>query len=169
MNSTIKPNRTLEMAEMMTPNMANFMGNVHGGQLMYLLDKVAYACAVRYAGSEMVTLSVDHILFKQPIYVNELVLFKASINFVGKTSLEVGIRVEAENLTTQTCRHTNTSFFTMVAMGKDGKPQIIKPFTPKTQTEKRRHKAALDRRANRLAMAKAREKRQNKADSSSSQ
>lgn len=148
------------MAEMMTPNMANFIGNVHGGQLMYLLDKVAYACAVRYSSSEMVTLSVDHLFFKEPIYVNELVTFKACVNYVGKTSMEVGIRVEAENLTTKKCRHTNTCYFTMVAIDKTGKPTLIEPFEPVNEQEKRRFQEALERRDQRILFYK---KRQNQA------
>ena len=95
---TIDDNRSIVMAEMMTPDMANFSAHVHGGHLMLLLDKVAYTCAARYCGCYVVTLSVDQIIFKQPIFVGELVLFYASVNFVGTTSMEIGIKVIAENL-----------------------------------------------------------------------
>lgn len=159
MNSNTKSDRSIIMAEMMTPNMANYMGNVHGGQLMYLLDKVAYACAVRYASTEAVTLSVDHLFFKEPIYVNEFVTFKACINYVGKTSMEVGIRVESEHLTTKRCRHTNTCYFTMVAINKEGKPTLVPPFEPTTELEKRRYQEAIERRDYRIAFYKSRQQR----------
>lgn len=146
------------MAEMMTPDMANFMGNVHGGHLMYLLDKAAYACAVRYASCEVVTVSVDHLFFKEPIYVNEFVTLKAEINYVGKTSMEVGIRVEAENLTTKTCRHTNSCYFTMVAIDKNGKPCSVEPLTLTTEDEKRRYEEALVRRNHRIEFYQKRHK-----------
>ncbi len=154
MHFNTKQQKSIIMAEMMTPNMANFSGNIHGGQLMYLLDKVAYACAVRYASIDMVTLSVDHIFFKEPIYVNDLVTFKASVNHVGNTSLEVGIRVEAENLETKQCRHTNTCYFTMVAVDKSGKPIQIPAFAPETEIEKRRHQEAQKRREYRITAYK---------------
>ena len=94
--------------------MANFIGNVHGGDLLKMLDQVAYACASRYSGSYVVTLSVDQVMFREPIYVGELVTFAASINYVGRTSMEIGIRVEAENVQARTIRHTNSCYFTMV-------------------------------------------------------
>ena len=86
----------LTMSVLMTPDMANFSGNVHGGAILKLLDQVAYACASRYSGSYVVTLSVDKVNFKEPIYVGELVTFLASVNHVGRTSMEVGVRVDAE-------------------------------------------------------------------------
>ncbi len=88
----------LTMTVLMTPDMANFSGNVHGGTILKLLDQVAYACASRYSGSYVVTLSVDRVNFKEPIYVGELVTFLASVNHVGRTSMEIGIRVEAQNI-----------------------------------------------------------------------
>ena len=130
------------MSEVMTPDKANFSGHIHGGHLMQLLDKVAYACAARYSGHYAVTLSADHILFKQPIFVGELVLFYASINYVGNTSMEVGIKVVAEELTSGKRRHTNTCYLTMVAVDNDGKPVKVKPFEPKTKQEKYRFEEA---------------------------
>jgi acyl-CoA hydrolase len=100
--------RSIVLAEVMTPDMANFAGHVHGGHLMLLLDKAAYACAARYSGHYVVTLSVDGIFFKEPIFVGELVMFYASVNYVGNSSLEVGIKVVAEDLQKGTQRHTNT-------------------------------------------------------------
>ena len=110
------PQAELSMSVLMTPNMANFAGNVHGGTILRLLDQAAFACASQYSGSYVVTLSVDQVLFKEPIHVGELVTFLASVNFVGKTSMEIGIRVEAQNIQQRTIRHTNTCYFTMVAV-----------------------------------------------------
>ena len=147
-----KDSRSLLMSEVMTPDMANFHGNVHGGHILKLLDRVAYACASRYSGKHIVTLSVDQVTFKEPIHVGELVIFYASVNFVGNTSLEVGIRVIAEDLLTQKRRHTNTCYFTMVALDKQGKPIKIPTLTINTEEQKRRQEEALRRKEVRLKM-----------------
>ena len=147
-----KDSRSLVMSEVMTPDMANFHGNVHGGHILKLLDRDAYACASRYSGKHIVTLSVDQVTFKEPIHVGELVVFYASVNFVGNTSLEVGIRVVAEDLLTQKRRHTNTCYFTMVALDKQGKPTRIPALTIHTEEQKRRHEEALRRKETRLKM-----------------
>ena len=102
------------MSELMMPDTANFSGNVHGGELLRLLDQVAYSCASRYSGNYCVTLSVDKVLFKEPIHVGDLVTFYASVNYTGRTSMEIGIRVEAQNIRTGEVRHTNSCYFTMV-------------------------------------------------------
>ena len=99
------PNHQLAMTLLMTPDMANFMGNVHGGTILKLLDQVAYACASRYAGRYVVTLSVDQVTFREPIHVGELVTFLAPVNYTGNSSLEVGIKVIAENIRTRVSRH----------------------------------------------------------------
>src|SRR5450830_1451477 len=106
----------LTMTVLMTPDMANFSGNVHGGTILKYLDSVAYACASRYSGSYVVTLSVDQVMFLQPIHVGELVTFLASINYTGTTSMEVGIRVVTENIQQRLVRHANSCYFTMVAV-----------------------------------------------------
>ncbi|MFT4150254.1 MAG: acyl-CoA thioesterase [Paracoccaceae bacterium] len=134
--------RTLEMTVLMTPDMANFSGKVHGGALLNLLDRVAFSCASRFSKQYAVTLSVDQVMFKEPIHVGELVTFRASINHAGRTSMEVGIRVEAENIRTGQRRHTNSCYFTMVAVDDHGRPVPIPAFEPVTELEKRRHKAA---------------------------
>lgn len=139
-------NRTVIMSEVMTPEKANFAGNIHGGHLLSLLDRVAYACAARYAGSYVVTLSVDKVIFKQPIHVAELVTCYASVNYTGNTSMEIGIKVVAENLITQERRHTNSCFFTMVAMGEDHKAKKVPQLEPRTPTEKRRFEEGKHRR-----------------------
>ncbi len=112
--------------------MANFSGNVHGGTILKLLDQVAYACASRYAGTYVVTLSVDQVTFRQPIHVGELVTFLASVNFTGKSSMEIGIKVVTENIRTQVVRHTQSCFFTMVAVDDEHKPTAVPPLSPST-------------------------------------
>lgn len=139
------------MTVLMTPDTANFAGNVHGGTILKLLDEVAYACASRYAGRYVVTLNVENVTFREPIYVGELVTFLSSINLTGRTSMEVGIKVIAENIRTQATRHVNSCFFTMVAVGDDRKPVAVNEFVPTTPAEIHRHKMALARRAQRAA------------------
>lgn len=143
--------KTIEMSEIMTPDMTNFTGNVHGGYLLSLLDKVAYACAARYCGYPCVTLSVDRVFFKEPIYVGEIVTCYATVNFVGKTSMEIGIKVEAENITTHKRRHTNTCYFTMVAVDPTSlKPVAVPSLDLTTDLDKRRFNEAKLRRDTRL-------------------
>jgi len=136
------PSHELTMTVLMTPDMANFSGNVHGGTILKFLDQVAYACASRYAGRYVVTLSVDQVMFLQPIHVGELVTFLASVNATGKSSMEVGIKVVAENIQTQVLRHANSCFFTMVAVDDARKPVPVRPLEPVTADQKRRHAAA---------------------------
>lgn len=136
----------LSMTVLMTPDMANFSGNVHGGQLLNLLDQVAYSCASRYAGTYVVTLSVDRVHFRDAIHVGELVTFSASVNYTGRTSMEIGIRVDTENIQEGTRRHTNSSYFTMVAVDADGKPVSIAPLPLHTDLERQRFDAARRRR-----------------------
>jgi acyl-CoA hydrolase len=139
------PAHQLTMTVLMTPDTANFAGNVHGGTILKLLDQVAYACASRYAGRYVVTLSVDQVVFRQPIHVGELVTFFASINYTGTTSMEIGIKVVAENIQTQEMRHVNSCFFTMVAVDEERKPARVAPLRPFSPDEKRRHAAAIVR------------------------
>lgn len=140
----------LTMSVLMTPDMANFSGNVHGGTILKLLDQVAYACASRYSGSYVVTLSVDKVTFKEPIYVGELVTFLASVNHVGRTSMEIGIRVEAQNIRSRTVRHTNSCYFTMVAVDENGKPQKVPELKLDTEWKLCRFEAAELRKQRRL-------------------
>lgn len=146
------PAHQLTMTVLMTPDMANFSGKVHGGAVLRLLDQVAYACASRYAARYVVTLSVDQVMFRQPIMVGELVTFLASINYTGKSSMEVGIKVVAENIRTQEIRHANSCFFTMVATDDDGKPVAVPPLRPFTPKEKQRFEAAEARKTLRLEL-----------------
>jgi acyl-CoA hydrolase len=130
----------------MTPDMANFTGNVHGGTVLKLLDQAAYACASRYAGRYVVTLSVDQVMFREPIHVGELVTFLASVNYTGTTSMEIGIKVMAENIQTRTMRHANSCFFTMVAMDEARRPVPVTPLELLTPNQIRRDSAARIRR-----------------------
>ena len=136
------PNHKLEMTVLMTPDMANFSGKVHGGAILKLLDQVAYACASRYAGAYVVTLSVNQVTFLQPIHVGELVSFLASVNHTGNSSMEVGIKVIAEDIRAQAVRHANSCFLTMVAVGDDGRPVKVPPRVPTTHQERLRFEAA---------------------------
>ncbi|TPE49369.1 acyl-CoA thioesterase [Amaricoccus solimangrovi] len=145
--------RQLQMTELMTPDLANFSGKVHGGALLNLLDRVAFSLASRYSGRYAVTLSVDQVTFKEPINVGELVTFKASVNLAGRTSMEIGIRVEAENIRTGTVRHTNSCYFTMVAVDEAGRPAEVPPLAVETPTEARRRRAAEVRRTLRRQIA----------------
>ena len=146
------PSHQLSMTVLMTPDTANFSGNVHGGTILKLLDQVAYACASRYAGTYVVTLSVDQVMFRQPIHVGELVTFLASVNHTGSSSMEIGIKVIAENIRTQAKRHVNSCFFTMVAVDEDRKPTAVKALRPSTPDERRRHAGAELRKAMRREM-----------------
>ena len=131
------PAHQLTMTVLMTPETANFAGNVHGGHVLKLLDQVAYACASRYAGRYVVTLSVDQVTFREPIFVGELVTFLASVNHTGTSSMEVGIKVLAENIRTQATRHVNSCFFTMVAVDDNRQPVPVPPLRPFTPDETR--------------------------------
>ena len=139
--------KSLYMTVLMTPDMVNFTGKVHGGTLLKFLDQVAYSCASRYAGTYVVTLSVDRVLFRDAILVGELVSFSATVNYTGRTSLEVGIRVDTENIRDGTRRHTNSSYFTMVAVDDAGNPVAVPALVPITELEHIRHDAALARRS----------------------
>jgi acyl-CoA hydrolase len=145
--------RRLEMTVLMTPDMANFSGKVHGGALLNLLDRVAFSCASRYSQQYAVTLSVDQVMFKEPIHVGELVTFRASVNHTGRTSMEIGIRVEAENIRSGHRRHTNSCYFTMVAVDEAGKPVRVPELQPESTADIRRYKAAELRRTLRREFA----------------
>ena len=148
--SSVEAQSELTMSVLMTPDMANFSGNVHGGAILKLLDQVAYACASRFSGSYVVTLSVDKVTFKEPIYVGELVNFLASVNHVGRTSMEIGIRVEAQNIRNRTVRHTNSCYFTMVAVDEHGTPVEVPRLNLDTELKQCRFEAAEYRKNVRL-------------------
>jgi acyl-CoA hydrolase len=139
-----------EMTVLVTPELANFSGRMHGGQLLKILDKVAYTCGSRFCGEYVVTISVDKVTFKEPIFIGELLTFLASVNYTGKTSLEVGIKVIAEDIKNHTVRHSNTSYFTMIAMNDKGEKVTVPQLELNTEEQKRRHQLALERRKKRL-------------------
>lgn len=137
--------KVLHMTVLMTPDMANFSGNVHGGSILKMLDQVAYACAARYSKSYVVTVSLDQVTFNQPIKVGELVSFRANVNYVGNSSMEVGVKVISENLHTKEKRHTNSCYFTMVARSEDGKAVKVPPLKLESEFEKKLYEAAVMR------------------------
>jgi len=134
------------ITELMIPSYANFGGKIHGGILLSLIDKVAYACASKHAGEYCVTVSVDDVDFLQPVEVGELVSLHASVNYVGQTSLVVGIKVIAENVKLGSVKHTNTSYVTMVAKNEENKPTFVPPLILETKEEVRRFYEAMKRR-----------------------
>jgi acyl-CoA hydrolase len=142
------------IAEVMMPHMANGLGNVHGGVLLGMMDRVAAVSAIRHAKRICVTVSVDRVHFREPIHLGELVTMHASVNYAHRTSMEVGVRVEAENLLTGVTRHTNSSYFTYVAIDENGQPVPVPPVVAETEDERRRFRAAETRRAQRVAEAK---------------
>jgi len=135
----------VQTAQLMSPQDANAAGNVHGGVIMKLIDDAAGAVAYRHARSNVVTVSIDRLNFLNPIFVGDLVTFKASLNMAGKTSMDIGVRVEAENLITGQVRHTASAYLTYVALDADGKPKAVAPLIIETKEEERRFRQALAR------------------------
>src|SRR5690349_195083 len=113
------------LTELMVPSYSNFGGKIHGGVILSLMDKVAYVCAAKHANAYCVTASIDTVDFLAPVEVGELVSLMASVNYVGRSSLVVGIKVLSENIKTQLVKHTNTSYFTMVALDEQSKPALV--------------------------------------------
>jgi acyl-CoA hydrolase len=146
MEQELEQHRQLAMTVLMTPDTANFSGRVHGGHILKLLDQAAYACASRYSSSYVVTVSVDQVMFHQPVHVGELVTFLTSVNYTGSTSMEIGIRVMAQNIRARTDRHVMTCYFTMVAVDDEGRPRSVPPLIAETPVEQRRQAAAKLRR-----------------------
>lgn len=137
----------MTLTELMIPAYANFSGKIHGGVLLSLMDKVAYACASKHSGKYCVTVSVDGVDFLQPVEVGEVVSLMASVNCVGKTSMIVGIKVVAEHFQKGTAKHTNTSFFTMVGKDEDGRPAEVPGLLLETKDDARRFLEAIHRKA----------------------
>lgn len=135
----------VSITELMLPSHSNFGGKVHGGHILNLMDQIAFACASKHSQSYCVTASVNRVDFLNPIEVGELATLKASINYTGKTSMVVGVRVESENVTTGEVKHCNSSYFTMVAKGKDGKNQKVPGLVLKTKQDIRRFARSKER------------------------
>jgi acyl-CoA hydrolase len=146
-----------ETSELMMPQHANNLGHVFGGVILSMMDRTSAVAAIRHARSSCVTVSVDRVDFREPIHLGDLVVMKASVNFVGRTSMEVGVRVEAENLVTGVRRHTNSCYLTFVAIDAAGRPIPVPPLLPETLEERRRHAAAQQRRRRRLEERNAEE------------
>ena len=152
MDKVIEHDKILEMTVLMTPDLANFSGKVHGGAILKFLDQVAYACASRFSGHYVVTLSVDQVFFRHPVHVGELVTFLANINYTGKSSMEVGIKVVSEDTRTRKRTHVLSSFFTMVALDENSKTVSIPPLNLGTEKDKQRFEGALQRKKIRQQM-----------------
>ncbi len=150
MNPKTVKESTITIVQQMTHQDANLAGNVHGGTIMKLIDNTGGIVASRHAGCLVVTASIDRLDFHSPVYVGDLLRLKASVNYVGTTSMEVGVRVEAENFITGQVRHTASAYLTFVALNENGMPKKVPPLQPETEDEKRRYHEAEIRRNKRL-------------------
>lgn len=146
MNKELKPVSSIVLSQIMHPQDSNVAGNVHGGIIMYYVDNAAGAVAVRHCKSNVVTASIDQLSFHHPVYVGDLLTIKASINSVGRSSMEVGVRVESEDLKTAEMKHIASAYLTMVALDSDGKPFEVDGLLLETDDQKRRNQEAQDRR-----------------------
>ncbi len=135
----------IKISELMLPSHANFSGKIHGGHILNLMDQIAFACASKHSGNYCVTASVNKVDFLNPIEVGELVTMKASINYTGRTSMVVGLRVESENIQTGKVKHCNSSYFTMVAKNEDGKNVEVPGLILTTEQEVRRFTRSIIR------------------------
>jgi len=135
----------------MMPEDANPAGNVHGGIIMKHIDMTGGVAAMRHARCNVVTASIDSLIFHYPVFVGDLVTLRASLNLAARSSMEVGVRVETENLFTGEVRHTASAYLTFVALDRNGRPTPVPQLIPETDDEKRRHRQAMERRAVRLA------------------
>lgn len=133
------------ISELMLPSHTNFSGKIHGGYILMLMDQIAFACAAKYSGSYCVTASVDTVDFLNPIEVGELVTMRASVNYVGNSSMVVGIRVSSENIRTGLVKHCNSSYFTMVAKDDHGNNVTVPELTLTNHKDVRRFYNAVKR------------------------
>lgn len=154
MNAKRIQDSSVTIAQVMLPQDANPAGNIHGGVIMKLIDTTAAVVASRHARSNTVTASIDRLDFHHPVYIGDLLFFRAGINMAGRTSMEVGVRVEAENYVTGEVRHTASAYLTFVALDKDGRPTQVPPLVLETDDEKRRNREATLRKESRLAEKK---------------
>lgn len=145
----------------MLPSHTNFSGKIHGGFILSLLDQIAFACASKFSGNYCVTASVDTVNFLRPIEVGELVTMKASVNYVGKSSMIIGIRVEAENIQTGVVKHCNSSYFTMVSKDKEGNNAMVPGLILSNLEEVRRFQNCL----NQISLKKEKEQQRSIANS----
>ena len=139
-----------ETSELMMPEHSNILGHVFGGVILSIMDKCAEIAAFRHSRATVVTASIDRVDFREPIRLGDLVVMKASVNLAGRTSMEVGVRVEAEDLLSGRRRHTNSCYLTFVAVDRNGRPIEVPELIPETEDELRRNAAAKERRRRRL-------------------
>ena len=142
--------RSILLAQVMNPQDANPAGNVHGGVIMKLIDTAAGSAAMKHSRSNCVTASIDRLDFHNPVFIGDLVTLRSGLNYTGKSSMEVGVRVESQNLLTGEIRHTVSAYLTLVALDKNGKPLAVPPLILETPEEQRRNREALARREARL-------------------
>jgi acyl-CoA hydrolase len=150
-----RPRRTVresqhESSEIMMPGHANNLGHVFGGVVLAMMDRTAAVAAIRHARCTCVTASIDRVDFREPIHLGDLVVMHASVNYVGRSSMEVGVRVEAEDLLSGRRRHTNSCYLTFVGVDRDGRPVEVPALIPESPEEIRRYQAAGERRRRRL-------------------
>lgn len=138
------------LSQLMLPQHANPRGNIHGGVIMKLVDEAAALCAMRHAQRQVVTVAIDSMTFHSPVQVGELVTLEASLNRVGRSSMEVEVQVTSEDPLTGECTHTNTAFLVYVALDKDGRPTRVPPLILETDEERRRWAEAEERQQDRL-------------------
>ncbi len=139
-----------ETSEIMMPHHANILDHVFGGAILAMMDKCAAVAAIRHARRSCVTVSIDRVDFKEPIHVGDLVVMKASVNYAGRTSMEVGVRVETEDMVSGVRRHTNSAYLTFVSVDRNGRPVEVPEVVPETPEQRRRWAAAQERRRRRL-------------------
>jgi acyl-CoA hydrolase len=146
---------SLIASHLMMPQDANIQGNVYGGTIMKLMDEIAGVVAAKHCRKNVVTASIDQMSFLKPVYIGNLLILKASVNYVGTTSMEVGVRIEAEDLPTGKVVHTGSSYMTFVALDEQGRPSAVPKILPETEVEKRRYEEARARRAKRLESSRS--------------
>jgi len=158
MSETMKPRSPAAseslVSELMMPHQVNNHGHVFGGVILSMVDRAAGVASMRHSGRPCVTVSFDRVDFKEPIFTGEVVTCRARVNFVGRTSMEIGVRVEAENLFTRQTRHTNSCYLTFVAIDADHRPVPVPPLELETEEDERRFREGGKRRAARMALAR---------------
>jgi uncharacterized protein (TIGR00369 family) len=153
---------SITIAQVMLPQDTNPAGNVHGGVIMKLIDTAAAVVASRHARCNTVTASNDRLVFHHPVFVGDVLFLKACLNMVGKSSMEVGVRVEAENYLTGEVCHTASAYLTFVALDDKGRPKEVPGLIPETEAEKRRYQEAMMRKKTRHELRKREDNCQNK-------
>jgi uncharacterized protein (TIGR00369 family) len=138
------------LSQLMQPEHANLLGNVHGGWIMKLVDEAGALASMRHAQRKVVTVAIDSMTFRQPIRIGDLIILNAEVTYTGRTSLEAEVQVLAENPITGEQTHTNTAYLVYVALDDDGKPTVVPPLSPETEAEKRKWKQAKGRQERRL-------------------